>query len=686
LEFKTINLDSMDSCKQLVQECYENAKRDIVDSNSLDYASVIQPIITLMQATAATQRRISILSFVSTDKEIREKSSALEVEFSAMKLEFHYDKEIYTKFKAYSEAFEAEKDKLSQEQILFFEELQKFYRREGMMLENPADLDKVIAIKKDLTELKTKYKTNVIENSGSINLDASELNGLPDSFFKNFKAQDNGNYIIPLNWVSISPVLMYANREVRKKVYLAYSNRCRNENLPIVNDMLSLRHELASILGYSSFSDYVLEETMLENGANVEDFIKEFKGELAYFNNQDKIEMRDFVRELTADPDFELQKYDLNYYGRLYAEHKIKLDPEEVKTYFSPSKVIQGTMALVQNLLGLEFVEAQSDFNWHKDVKYYRVFTSDDTRRELGGFYLDIFPREGKYSHACAYSLAPGYVGTDKVRSLPEAAMICNFPLEGGITFSNVKTFFHEFGHLMHSICAQNEIPQFESFAHKNDFIEVPSQLLEQWCYLPWVIKNLSSDPTTGIQMPDEMVEKLANLKSFRIGSQWMRQLVFAEFDLSVHMNDLTKDKDFDIVEHFNDIFEENTGLPRLQEAVPANFLHITDYASSYYSYLYSLMLVSGIYSKFTSNNFDPSIGISYRDEVLAPAAAKNANDIVYEFLGRKANTNDFINMYNLTRDELPILNQFKQKQADTLSLQEEVVDVAPELGNNLVL
>ena len=352
------------------------------------------------------------------------------------------------------------------------------------------------------------------------------------------------------------------------------------------------------------------------------------------------------LRKETLDP------WDIRYYLRAYKEHVCNVDLEKVKEYFPLDKVRDGAFQVFELLFGIRITEILTDNKWHDSVELHKV--SDICGDTLGYFYLDLFPREGKYGHFCAFSVQYGYdpskIDPQNYVNLPRGmscapprkyrkptimGMACNFPEDGCISFDDVTTYFHEFGHLLHNICSVTQLPDFCGFGVERDFIEVPSTCMEYWCYSKKVLELISQHKDTNKPLPDSMIASLKKMKQVMAGYYNKRQIMFGMFDLRAHSMDIHDG--IDSKKLWYDTHKGVMGTELTCDVEPvASFEHFMGgYDAGYYSYLRSETYAANIYyAVFAGDELNPKKGMMYRKKILEPGATKFGLDLLRDFLG----------------------------------------------------
>ena len=509
---------------------------------------------------------------------------------------------------------------------------------------------------KTLNEEITKYSTGFERNTQDSVLkvvvkNRAELDGLPEDFIARHPAAADGSIILTSEPPDVYPVLKFAkNADLRKRVYLAYNNRAYPQNIQVLADLLQKRQELAALLGYKHWADMYAADKMAVDSKSIGSFIdqidlvsrptaqREYQMLLALAKKQDP--------SLTA-----ISLSDRSYYNEQLRRADFDFDSQSARPYFPYDRVQQGILDVASRLFQVTFRPAKDAQVWDPSVTAWDVF---DGNRQIGRFYLDMHPRAGKDKWFSSFSILDGKPG----QQLPEAALICNFsggkPGDPGLMeYSDVTTFFHEFGHLMHWIF-QGQRP-WAGFGNnlESDFVEAPSQMLEEWMHDPKVLATFALNYQTNQPIPAEMVHRMNRADSFGRGLWTRAQLVYTSISFDLHNEEPNKAV-------LDSIFPDNTKRFLPYQWVDgdhqiASFGHLVGYSSSYYTYLWDKVIAEDFFGQFNPNDLLASdIAKRYRQTVLEKTGSMPANDLVKNFLGRPQSVDAFVGWMNQEFDEKP--------------------------------
>lgn len=635
----------------------------VAQQNNLNFADIMQPLINLGIASQKAKVLTSDIYYVHMDAIVRDASAKAKEELDKHRVEQNMRLDVYNVIKQYYDTtYQDEKEHLTKEEIRYVELTMSHYKRTGMNLPTAEQRERLKKLQKRLADLNVAFQKNLNSDNTSFEFTRDELKGLPDTWFSDSKLVREGVYKVTLKYLDATTIMEYCeSREVRAKITIAFNSRAKNSNLAIAKEELILRNQLATLLGYANIVDYTAEINVIENSANVTIFLDEMNKHLDNKLKQELQDVRDYARVKLDDPNFELQAYDIDYFIRMREKEMCEVDHELIKLYFPRNKVINGILRIYQHLLGLSFYKLEATNVWHKDVEKYAVYDAV-TGEHLGGFILDLSPREGKYPHAAVITLLNGadiskFTGIPEQRELNLCVIICDFAEDENLNFHNVQMFMHEFAHVMHHICSRTQLKILNGFAVEKDFIEAPSQMLENWCYDVKVLQVLSSHPETGLPIPAELVAKLRQPELLHAAYHNKRQLLFATFDCKVHMLSAEELETLDICAYWNELKKNILLLPVINDAFPATFGHIfgNDYFAGLYGYMYSNVMAACMFDEmFKDDTFSKKSGAKYRICILEPGSTKPAKELLLDLLGHPVTPNAFLKKLGL-KEESPL-------------------------------
>jgi thimet oligopeptidase len=604
---------------------------ELKDGTARDTTAVLElwndADLALHNASAAT----SLLAEVHPSEELRAQAERAEQDIRRVLTERGLDRELFQVLAATVE------DGLDADAQRFREHILRDFRRSGV--DQPDDVRaRLTAIAERLTVLDQDFSRNIREDVRSVQLRPEQLDGLPEDYIAAHPAGADGLVTLTTDYPDYVPFRTFArDAEARRALTVEFLNRAWPANDAVLTEMLQLRDEQAKLLGYANWPDYDADVKMVGSGKAIADFIEKLA------SAADEPGRRDYAvlleRRRRDDPSAEgLDSADSGHYGELLRRENYGVDAQEVRRYFDFARVRQGLLDVTGALFGIEYFPQPDVPTWHPDVAVYDV-VQEGTR--LGRIYLDLHPRDGKYKHAAQFDLAPGVAG----RQLPEGVLVCNFS-RGVMEHSDVVTLFHEFGHLVHHVLGgRQHYVRFSGVATEWDFVEAPSQMLEEWAWDADVLRSFAVDEQ-GHPIPRELVERMRAAKDFGRGFYIRTQLFYTAVSYRLHQ-ELPSDllaavqqaqQQYDLFQHI-----EGTHFH-------ASFGHLAGYTSAYYTYAWSLVIAKDLFAQFDpANLLAPAVAHRYRDEILARGGSADAAVLVENFLGRPFTFDAFERWLNAT-------------------------------------
>src|SRR3990167_2050644 len=639
--------------KQLYIETYNKIAALQISSERISFSTVVQPLINLDIYTEKAKQLCVFSREIHVDEAVRTASTEAGKELESLQIDCEQRTEVFRVLHLYEIGnYVDERLKLHPEDNQYFKELMADFRQHGLYVADEIAQHRVAEIRKKISALNIQFMQNLNEEKTSFVMSAQALDGLPKDWFTKEREVEPGLYKITLKYPDIDMILGYAtNRDTRKTLFLAFERRCVAENLPILKEILLLRNELAQLLGYKTYADYMAETSMLGDSQRIKEFLDEVNQRFTPLLKKNFSDLTDFARNYEHDSAFQLTMYDMRYYMRLREEVLFAVDTETVKQYFPEEKVINGTLHIYAQLLGLRFIEKKQQPRWQADVRYFEVYNTDSALPMQGAFYLDLYPREGKYVAAEAIVLESGGdiaplsgISGDRLPCI--AAMLGNLTKHGNLSFEEVLTFFHEFGHLMHFICSNNRLTSNNGAYTAIGFVEAPSQMLENWCYEPDVLRIISAHPQTQAPLPQDIAMKIRDNKRMYAGYNYKSQLAYAYFDYFIHTLSAEQLQELDLQLYYNQLQVQIMQLPAMPDACfPATFEHIVGgYEAGYYGYILSEIYAADMYATaFQTDPLSVTSGMRYRRCILEPGASQNGMDMLRIFLGREPRMDAFL-------------------------------------------
>uniref|UniRef100_A0A023FXA5 Putative thimet oligopeptidase ixodes scapularis thimet oligopeptidase n=1 Tax=Amblyomma parvum TaxID=251391 RepID=A0A023FXA5_AMBPA len=618
-----------------------------LQGDEITFDSVLAEIAEAQRIFANERLYLDLPMYVSTKKELRDASAELSNKLNEFEVEIDMRPDIFEKLLVLEKK---DTSSLSPEMKRFLERLIKLRKRDGLHLDAKVQKE-VKQLKNEINELGVEYSKNCNEENTVLEFTEEELRGTPEDFIKNLEMVESGKRKVTLKHPHVLPIMkMAADPETRRKVNHACESRCIKENIPLLEKAISLRHKKAQILNYPTHADYVTEMLMVRSAANVRRFLTELAEKLQPLWVKEKkvlLELKEEECKRQGVPfDGELQVWDVAFYKNLVEERHYKVDQEKLRAYFPLDVVMKGLFGIYELLLGLKFEEVENPALWHPEARLFKVNDSE-TQELLGYFFMDLYPREGKYSHFCNIPLQPGCRKRDGSRQVSAVAVVCNFPKPTAekpslLMHTDVETFFHEFGHTMHHICSRTDLAMFEGLAVERDFVECPSQMLENWCWDLEGLRRMSQHHATGEPLPQDLADLLIASRLANVGQFNLRQITLAMFDLELHIKPQAETAGL-----FRKIQEQLLGYkPQEGTNFSANFSHLmAGYDAQYYGYLWSQVFSADLFeTRFKKEGIlNPKTGMDYRRQILEPGSTKDAEELLRDFLGRDPTMEAFL-------------------------------------------
>jgi thimet oligopeptidase len=565
--------------------------------------------------------RASLLRSVHPDAAMRDLGEKCEQEAEALGTEFALDPEVHAPLAALDVSREDEATRWFLHRVL------RDFRRAGV--DRPPEVRaRVKAINEELVRIGQEFQRNIRDDVRKIEVTPAELEGLPEDYVR-----AHASLSITTDYPDYIPFMTYARSSAaRERLWKVYRQRAHPKNLAVLQSMLSKRHELANLLGYPHWAAYVTEDKMIGSAQAAADFIEKISeaSKPRAASDYETLRARNSGEKVNAWDSEALKE-------RIRAE-QLDFDSQSVRPYFELNRVLNGILGLTQELFGIEIERAQFPV-WHESVTAWEVF---EKGKSLGRFYLDLHPRDGKYKHAAQFNIATGIAGG----ALPEGALVCNFPAPGAepalMQHSDVVTFFHEFGHLMHHLLGgHTRWAGLSGVRTEWDFVEAPSQMLEEWCWDASVLQRFARHFQTNEPIPASLVERMKKANEFGKGMQVRQQMFYAATSLRFHDRDPAQ---LDTTKLAAELQERYTPFQHVEGTYfHESFGHLEGYSAIYYTYMWSLVIAKDLFGVFTREGLlSPAPALRYRRTILEQGGSKPAAQLVKDFLGREASFDAF--------------------------------------------
>lgn len=594
-----------------------------------DFAAVALAFDRITEPLNGIGGRIHLYSQVHPDEEVREEARGLEQELAAFETELSLDRELYERLAALrpEEAPGAEEGRVLEHSL-------RDFRRSGVDRDEESRA-RVRELQEELVRIGQEFDKNIVAGGRDFIVPEGHagLAGLPADFLAAHPEREDGSVVLTIDPQDRLPVMTYAESgELRRTYSAASQNRAHPENAPVLERLLRKRHELAQVLGYANYADYVTEDKMMKSGAAARDFIERV-AELA--RPRAEAELADLLEEKRrGDPQAErVEAWERFYLTERVKRQRYGFDSQSVRPYFAYGNVRDGVLATSAALYGVEFARNAEVPCWHPDVECYDVLEGGE---RVARFYFDMHPRPGKYKHAAMFGLAHGLAGGTQ----PEACLVCNFPRPTGdnpalLEHDQVTTFFHEFGHLLHNLFGgRQRFLRFSGIATEWDFVEVPSQMYEEWAWDAGVLGAFATHHETGEPIPAELVARMRAADEYGKGLQVAVQMFYAMLSLSYYDRD---PEGLDVTGHMVAVKERFAPFPHEEDThMHLSFGHLHGYSAIYYTYMWSLVIAKDLFSRFHGDLMNAETAGEYRRSILEPGGTRDAGELVQAFLGRE--------------------------------------------------
>ena len=588
------------------------------------------------------------LKDVSTDEEVRKASGAASEKMGQFFVEIFAREDLYRSLKS---ASEKAKDLQPAEKKLVDETLAGFIRN-GLALA-PAQRQIFIEKKQAIISRQESFQRRVAEGTKNFVLvDATELEGMSDEFIKGLEKTADGEFKLKMDKATVMPFIENARSEAaRKRVDAKYNTLGGPENLKDLEEAVRLRHEAATMLGYRNHGHYVLDRQMAKSPEQVISFLKPLVEKLKVIGKKDLAQLKALKKEEFPHSDSEINSWDWRYLANQWKKKKYSIDNQKIKEYFPLDIVLSGMFQVYQKLFDLKFEEVSGMLTWHPSVKLFRILRQGEP---VAFFYMDLFPRDGKYNHFAAFEILKAYRKSDGNYRIPVAAIVGNFspPTDTSpslLEHDEVETMFHEFGHIMHQTLTTAKYASLSGTSVMTDFVEAPSQMLENWVWKKSVLEVLSGHyKNPSEKLPSELIEKMLKAKLVSSGLTYLRQASFAMIDMTYHTSPSIDGKSTEI---YSQLMKDTMLIPIQSGTFPqAGFGHLMGgYDAGYYGYLWSKVYAEDMFTRFDQAGLlDTKTGSEYVTWILEPGGVPNPFESIKGFLGRDPNQQAFLKSLGL--------------------------------------
>ena len=618
------------------------------DPGKVTFQSTIVALDDLTYEASIASNKATIIKQTNTNKAMRTAAENAVKVFQDWAVGVDYREDVYKALKAFADTH----PKLTGEDAKLLEETMRDYRRAGLALP-PEKRKEVEGLRKDLSKLGTDFDSNIVNAKAPVVFTKAELEGLPDSFFTSpgVKTGDDAYTVMAnVTWQSVAVQENAKSEATRKKLYLIHDSIAKDSNVAVLNQMLVLRNKIALRLGYKSWDDFQTEIKMAKSGTGAKSYIDKLIAGIEPKFAAEVSTLQKMKAAETNDPNARIDVWDWRYYINQLNKQKYAVDKEALRAYFPFQKVLEGMFNIYQSIFGLKFEKISAPFKWIDDLQLYAV-TDAATGEPLGLFYLDMFPREGKFNHFAQFDILSGKLRADGKYQRPTVALLCNFPPPGAdkpslMTHTDVETLFHEFGHALHSIVTRAKYGRFAGAHVPGDFVEAPSQMLQNWVWDKKVLDTFAADyRDPSKKIPAEIIKQMNDSKLATAGVFYRRQFAFASLDLALH-DQHPEEQPYDSVAVTNPILEKVFLPVDPSTTFVSYFGHLNGYDAGYYGYAWADAIAADmatVFEKAKEGYLDKKAGLRLRQEIYQQGDSRDVNVSIEKFLGRKQSIDPFL-------------------------------------------
>ena len=622
--------------------------------SEVTFANTVGALDELSHVPANTASRLNLVKETSRDAAVREAATEALKKFSEWSVGLEYREDVYAAVKAFADT----QPKLGPDEAKLLEDTLRDYRRAGLALPK-AQRDEVERLRKALAGLTTDFESNINKARGPVKFTKAELAGVPDDFLKQegIKTGDD-EYTVMAN-VTFHYLMVLENAKseaTRKRTQLVHDSLAKESNAPLLKQILELRSKIAGQLGYASWADYQIEPKMAKSAANATKFLEDLKAGLQPKLDAELAQFRSLKAKEMGDAKAQVNLWDWRYFANELKKEKYNVDAEQLRDFFPLDRSLNGMFAIYQKIFGVKFEQIETPAKWVDDLQLWAV-SDAQSGEPLGLFYLDLFPRDGKYNHFAVFGVVEARSLGDGRYQRPTVAMVCNFPppqpgKPSLMAHDEVVTLFHEFGHVMHAMLTRARFMRYAGSNVERDFVEAPSQMLENWAWDKTVLDTFAADyRDPNKKIPAQILAQLQEAELAIKGTFYRRQLCFGLLDLALHTQ-VREGSGVDPIELSNRILSE-TLLPVPEgSSFAAYFGHLMHYDAGYYGYAWADAIAADLASVFENSPggyFDVKTGMKLRNEIYAVGGARNPDVSIQKFLGRPQSNQPFLKKIGIT-------------------------------------
>lgn len=552
---------------------------------------------------------------------------------------------LYHALKSYVEG-NAKKEQLTEKDWYYLTELMDGFKRSGLSLPD-AQREQVTKLKKELAALTLQFDSNIAAEQRTFRVSKNELKGVSDEFIGQLKKTDEAHIVLGADYPTYLMVMENCDvADTRKKMFELYNNRAYPVNDALLKEITAKRDELAHMLGFASYAAYELDDEMVKTPERARAFLDDLIKQVGKKVDQELAQLTEQLPQSVTLEQGKLLPWDTLYLKNQYKKNHLQIDELLIAEYFPMEKTVKGLLEIYERFFSLRFKQIPVNGLWHEDVSLLEVYPAGgDTL--LGYFLLDLYPRPFKYTHACHATIIPSTFAHDGKPNSALSVVIANFPRAIGdkpalLERKYVETFFHEFGHALHALLGRTKMASLSGTHVKTDFVELPSQMLEEWLDDKEILKMVSGHYVTHEPLSDELIDKIIALKKFDAGLFVQTQSYYARISLDLFGPGAHKDP-FELMSNLYKTIRTHFVFDP-QDHMYASFGHLTGYGAKYYGYLWSKVFALDIFAEIKKEGLlDPQVGSRYVECVIGQGGSVDPNQLLENFLGRKPNQKAFL-------------------------------------------
>lgn len=614
---------------------------EVTESRTVE--NTLQPYNDLLMHLDAAANECGLFQRIHPDRKVRTAAEEGERAVSKVATELRLDRELYQAILAVTASRSDDATRY------FLLKTLRDYRRAGIDKSDEAR-HRIAALNDEIVNLGQEFARNIREDDREIVLDSpADLEGMPKDWIDAHPPGTDGKVRVSTRYPDYNPFVTYSkSADARFRLYKEFKNRAHPKNLEVLTKLLSTRNELATLLGYPNWADYITEDKMIETAAYAQSFVDQIAELSRPAAERDYLVLLD--RKHRDHPSAaKVEDWEKPYYDQLVKSEQYAFDPQSVRVYFNYPDVLAGLFDLTQRLFGIAYRRVHGLNLWHESVTAWDLWDGDEC---IGRFYLDMHPRENKYDHAAEFDYRAGIAGV----RLPQAVLVCNLPdprqNKDGIALmehDDVVTLFHEFGHLLHVLFAgRGNWMGNAGISTEWDFVEAPSQMIEEWCYNAEALRLFAKHYQTDEPIPAELVESLRRASEFGKGLKARHQMFYAAMSLNFYNRD---PRGLDTEKLLIELQRKYSPFEHVPDThVQCNFGHLDGYSAIYYTYMWSLVIAKDLFGRFESEGvLNPRVARQYRKAILDPGGSRKAAELIKDFLGRPYSLDAYVAWLNRT-------------------------------------